>query len=426
MHSSVSSTPPLKSSPRSVTADLGFADSSGHDSRIPPKIPQAPKLAERSPESIHERIRSIMEKKRQQNRQLEEVEGLKDNSSSDASGPSNVLHATRNRLKKYLPSNIRSKKEESAGSVQLQDEAGPHTHVASTDSADSAVEPHDKSRSRESDALKPIVETYHSSSFDSSDDQLRDMSCGADVESTSVCPSVTTSHPASKEEVMAPGASEEVTRIMNLPWSENLTDIVVSGRYTGPVNMKLQPHGGGLLVVEGVTFEGVWTHGRLSTRLAVYEDEPVVSGDNEKKRAKQMSIRYIISKRSKNSNPNTAAAPKYQLGDASHSPKDMIVKKSKSEATHSASILMKWEHCFVKRSDGVWTAAILVDRGLQPRRRKKNERATWHSLWDIDSSSMDLEESMLFVVNENADTKIIGRSCWGKYVRRMSVHAQQQ
>ncbi|EJK67502.1 hypothetical protein THAOC_11451 [Thalassiosira oceanica] len=360
---SVSSMSPLKSkpSPKSVTADLPCADSSN-----PPNIvryhsrqrKEASKPAEaNAKEHSSERIRLIMERKRQQNQQVEEVEGLEDDS-SDASGPSNVLYATRNRLKKYLSSNIRSKKGESTTSVQLQHKAGPHAQVVLTDSAFAS---HDKSRLRESKTSS----TDHSSSLDSSY--------------------------SSKEDAMVP-KSEASWR-----WSA--------------------------VVVKGITFEGVWTHGKLSTNLTVQEDEPVMTGDYDKKKAKQMGIQYIISKRSKKSNSSTAA-PKYQLGDALHSQKDMIAKKSKSEATHSVSVLMKYEWCFVKRSNGVWTAAVLVDRGLQPRRRQQNERATWHSLWDIDSSSMDLEESMLFVVNEDADAKIIGRSCWGKYVRRMSVQAQ--
>lgn len=312
---SVSSMSPLKSkpSPKSVTADLPCADSSN-----PPNIvryhsrqrKEASKPAEaNAKEHSSERIRLIMERKRQQNQQVEEVEGLEDDS-SDASGPSNVLYATRNRLKKYLSSNIRSKKGESTTSVQLQHKAGPHAQVVLTDSAFAS---HDKSRLRESKTSS----TDHSSSLDSSY--------------------------SSKEDAMVPkseGAREEVTRIINLPWSENKEELL-SGRYTGPVNTKLQPHGDGVLVVKGITFEGVWTHGKLSTNLTVQEDEPVMTGDYDKKKAKQMGIQYIISKRSKKSNSNTAA-PKYQLGDALHSQKDMIAKKSKSEATHSVSVLSEY------------------------------------------------------------------------------------
>lgn len=218
---SVSSMSPLKSkpSPKSVTADLPCADSSK-----PPNIvryhsrqrKEASKPAEaNAKEHSSERIRLIMERKRQQNQQVEEVEGLEDDS-SDASGPSNVLYATRNRLKKYLPSNIRSKKGESTTSVQLQHKAGPHAQVVLTDSAFAS---HDKSRLRESKTSS----TDHSSSLDSSY--------------------------SSKEDAMVPkseGAREEVTRIINLPWSENKEELL-SGRYTGPVNTKLQPHGDGVL-----------------------------------------------------------------------------------------------------------------------------------------------------------------------------------
>mmetsp|Transcript_16919 Transcript_16919/g.37963 ORF Transcript_16919/g.37963 Transcript_16919/m.37963 type:complete len:1078 (-) Transcript_16919:198-3431(-) len=418
----------LKPSPQSVADppfDPLFADLSGHDLMKPPTIVRHLTTSHERTETSKpagvnakglssERVESIIEMKRQQNHHLDEDEGLEDNRSG-ASVPSNVLDLARNRLKKYLPS--RGRQGESTSSVQLQHRPGPHAPVALL--TDSVCSSHDKSISRESSAPNPIVED-EKASFDSSHNKYRDLSCGEVIEPTSVSA-------ASNEEALKGLLSEDVTRVTNLPWSENSTerevDVVVSGRYTGPVNMKLQPHGDGLLAVEGITFEAVWTHGKLSTDLTVHEDDPVkMTGDDDKKIAKKMNIRYIIGKRSKKSTADSAAL-KYQLGDTLRSQKDIITKRSKSEATHSASILMKSEQCFVKRSNGVWTAAVLVDRGLQPRRRQRNGRATWHSLWDIDSRSMDLEEAMLFVISEDAETKIIGRSCWGKYVRRMSVQA---
>ncbi|EJK55197.1 hypothetical protein THAOC_25093 [Thalassiosira oceanica] len=325
----------LKPSPQSVADppfDPPFADLSGHDLMKPPTIVRHLTTSHERTETSKpagvnakglssERVESIIEMKRQQNQHLEEDEGIEDNCSG-ASVPSYVLDLARNRLKKYLPS--RGGKGESTSYVQLQHKAGPHAPVALLNNSVGS-----------SHAPNPIGED-EKASFDSSHNKYRDLSCGEVIEPTSVSA-------ASNEEALKGLLSEDVTRVTNLPWSENSTerevDVVISGRYTGPVNMKLQPHGDGLLVVDGITFEAVWTHGKLSTDLTVHEDDPVkMTGDDDKKIAKKMNIRYIIGKRSKKSTADSAAL-KYQLGDTLRSQKDIITKRSKSEATHSASIL---------------------------------------------------------------------------------------
>eukprot|EP00956_Cyclotella_meneghiniana_P036263 scaffold123342_cov46-Cyclotella_meneghiniana.AAC.1 len=49
----------------------------------------------------------------------------------------------------------------------------------------------------------------------------------------------------------------------------------------------------------------------------------------------------------------------------------MITRKSDDEAIHSASLLKVNELAFLKRSNGLWTTAILVDRSLQPTKQKQ-------------------------------------------------------
>jgi hypothetical protein len=39
---------------------------------------------------------------------------------------------------------------------------------------------------------------------------------------------------------------------------------------------------------------------------------------------------------------------------------------------------------------------------------------------------MELEESMLFVINEHGATKTVTRKLWGKFVRRMNIHEIEQ
>jgi hypothetical protein len=115
---------------------------------------------------------------------------------------------------------------------------------------------------------------------------------------------------------------------------------------------------------------------------------------------------------------STKSKQRYSLGDVARTPKHMIIHRSNTEAINSASLLKQYEQAFLKRSNGLWTLAIMADRSLQPTQRDSH----WYSEWEIDSATMELEESMLFVINEHGATKAVRRSLWGKYVRRMNVH----
>jgi hypothetical protein len=126
--------------------------------------------------------------------------------------------------------------------------------------------------------------------------------------------------------------------------------------------------------------------------------------------------------------PQTAAPArqKYNLGDIARTPRDMIIYTSNNEAIHSASLLKKYEKAFLKRSNGLWTAAILADRSLQPTKTKQRASAHWYTEWEIDPTTMELEDSMLFVINGDGATKIVARRHWGKFVRRMNVHDMEE
>ncbi|KAL3800178.1 hypothetical protein HJC23_001099 [Cyclotella cryptica] len=119
----------------------------------------------------------------------------------------------------------------------------------------------------------------------------------------------------------------------------------------------------------------------------------------------------------------TKSKQRYSLGDVASTPKHMIIHRSNTEAIHSASLLKQYEQAFLKRSNGLWTVAILADRSLQP---VKRDSSHWYSEWEIDSTTMELEESMLFVINEHGATKTVQRKHWGKFVRRMNIHEIEQ
>lgn len=108
---------------------------------------------------------------------------------------------------------------------------------------------------------------------------------------------------------------------------------------------------------------------------------------------------------------------KYAIGEIVRTPRDMIIYRSDVEAIRSASLLEKHEQAFLKRSNGVWTCAVLADRTFQPK-NAPSTRAHWHTKDEINAETMKLEECMLFVINDDGATKIIKKRHWGKFVRR--------
>lgn len=144
---------------------------------------------------------------------------------------------------------------------------------------------------------------------------------------------------------------------------------------------------------------------------------------------------------------------KYTLGEACRTPIDMIINRSNKKAIQSAALLKKWDQVFIKRSNGLWTVAVMIDRALQPAApreeessssqllsKKKNKRHSrrsaeprnnhpthksshWCTVWEIDPTLMELDECMLFAIDGDGATKIINRKSLGKYeyVRRIKA-----
>jgi hypothetical protein len=111
---------------------------------------------------------------------------------------------------------------------------------------------------------------------------------------------------------------------------------------------------------------------------------------------------------------------RYNLGDACRTPQDMIICRSKQAAVESASLLKKWDGAFIKRSCGVWTYAILIERAPQPLNvlKKRLEYFYWATIWEVDPR-YEMEDSMLFAIDGDGATKIIPKHAWARYIRRI-------
>jgi len=252
---------------------------------------------------------------------------------------------------------------------------------------------------------------------------------------------------------------ENTAKVSNLPWwmdqdGDQIDGEQIKGHYSGPINELLQPHGRGELLMKGAscrTFYGTWKNGKLVTPLTDASNdhsttnddpEPVTEDENsnsseEQRRGntspKATSTKYAINKNYTSKTRAVAALEKvskkahkpkplvrYNLGDACRSPQDMIICSSRQEATESAGLLKKWDGAFIKRSCGVWTYAILIEKAPQPLNvlKKRLEYFYWATVWEVDPRD-EVEDSMLFAIDGDGSTKIIPKHTWAKYVRRV-------
>merc|ERR1712127_671303 len=76
----------------------------------------------------------------------------------------------------------------------------------------------------------------------------------------------------------------------------------------------------------------------------------------------------------------------YNIGDGCRSPGDMITHRTDKKAIQSTALLKKWDQAFIKRSNGLWTVAYMIDRSLQPKRisGRRHSRDRWCTVWEID------------------------------------------
>ena len=90
----------------------------------------------------------------------------------------------------------------------------------------------------------------------------------------------------------------------------------------------------------------------------------------------------------------------YILWDTVRSPSHMIVEDCSEAALHKASQLKLHDFAFIKRSDGSWTYAILACRN---------------------TSEVNNEECMMFVMNETGSIKYIKKRKWASFIRCVVV-----
>ena len=62
------------------------------------------------------------------------------------------------------------------------------------------------------------------------------------------------------------------------------------------------------------------------------------------------------------------------------------------------------------------TCEVLAERAPQPAGKTSTR---WYADHEIRRGGTPLEDSMLFVIDENGATKIVRERHWGKYVRRL-------
>ena len=93
----------------------------------------------------------------------------------------------------------------------------------------------------------------------------------------------------------------------------------------------------------------------------------------------------------------------------------MVILRDVDEAVRSAARLAKFDRAFLKRSNGLWTCATLVDRAPQPVGAK-----TWVAARELNGAwDAPQEDAMLFAIDEDGATKIVRERQWGRYVRRL-------
>jgi len=248
------------------------------------------------------------------------------------------------------------------------------------------------------------------------------------------------------------------TRVIDLPWSVNNhlgkkdddsepREQQLTGQYSGPVNDFLQPHGKGKLILKSNTsqaFYGTWKDGKLVSPLTD-EKEPATGDDSDKERRRgkdftslkadknrrtpidaptsreSAALAKVRYKKRRKPKPKPKPLVRYNIGDACRTPQDMIICSSKHAATESAGLLKKWDGAFIKRSCGVWTYAVLIERAPQPVdvMKRRLEYFYWTTVWEVDPR-YEMEDSMLFAIDGDGGTKIIPKHAWFNYVRRFN------
>ena len=402
------------------------------------------------------------------------IEADKESDVSGGSNTSSIFAATRAKLKGYLTSysrknikNKRSQKGPTTGAASVARSPALNSLARTEHSQDEPVastlfsieESEPCSSLKEIRSRSPLTPTRSSShkSCDELTSQISPLTPEAEEKGKSPSSIV----PSSSAAPYLPCINlfperDFTTRVIDLPWSVNNhlgkkdddsepREQQLTGQYSGPVNDFLQPHGKGKLILKSNTsqaFYGTWKDGKLVSPLTD-EKEPATGDDSgkERRRGKDFtSLKADKNRRTpidaptsresaalakvrdkKRRKPKPKPLVRYKIGDACRTSQDMIICNSKHAATESAGLLKKWDGAFIKRSCGVWTYAVLIERAPQPVdvMKRRLEYFYWTTVEEVDPRC-EMEDSMLFAIDGDGGTKIIPKHAWFNYVRRFN------
>ena len=196
----------------------------------------------------------------------------------------------------------------------------------------------------------------------------------------------------------------------------------IQGSYSGQVNTWIQPHGfGSLVMVDGTTVTCKWCNGMPINKIPAsdwrrHSDGGANSQEEERKNSIRQNSKLNASAPANDSGATykrTASEPTrqtrkhhYNLGDAPHSMKHMVIPTSSKRAFQNASMLNVHDFAFVLRSNGEWCYAIVAKKTI-PSGKKHNRK-----------SDQILEDAhLLFVTDTKGSTKLIKMKHWGNMVR---------
>lgn len=214
---------------------------------------------------------------------------------------------------------------------------------------------------------------------------------------------------------VGPGSTMQVTDYLWTLWR-------VKGSYSGQVNTWIQPHGfGSLVMVDGTTVTCKWSNGVPINKMPASDIRRHSDGgvDSQKESRKSSISRNNTLNASAPTNDSGATYKKsvseptkltrkhrYQLGDAPHSSKHMVIPTSTKSAFQNASILNVHDFAFVLRSNGEWCYAIVAKKNI-PSETKQNRK-----------SDQILDDAhLLFVTDTKGSTKCIKMKHWGNMTR---------
>ncbi|KAL3772370.1 hypothetical protein ACHAWU_005547 [Discostella pseudostelligera] len=108
----------------------------------------------------------------------------------------------------------------------------------------------------------------------------------------------------------------------------------------------------------------------------------------------------------------------YYLGDTVKSATHMVIESTTERAIQAVDILQTHHFAWVKRSNGLFTYAILAYRSYSTLRKKGG------STLNDDNDDGENDEYMYFVLNDSGSTKMVHKKHWSKCIRLVYGQAE--